>query len=305
MAQQESYSSGKFKLEIGNESAGYLKKFSGLAIEADIATNDVAGVEISQTKVHVNQKYTPGKMSIGIAMGHGMYEWMQAAFDLKYLRKDGSFISADFNHKAMTRKDFTRALITSITVPKVSGDSKDSCYFDIEFQPEQVKWLKGDGSDIRSKIGPKQKAWIASMFRFEMGSLPCTRVASVDSFTFKCSTTQDATGHFRDPTYHPAKQTIPEVKVSVSMADYEPWANAAKAWFQEGNTLVKNEMQGRLVFLGPDAKAEIGEIEFHNCGFKKFSDQDFETNAEKLARFDVEFYVEKMKFKIKEYDSAS
>ena len=55
-------------------------------------------------------------------------------------------------------------------------------------------------------------------------------------------------------------------------------------------------MQGRIVFLNPNMKDELGDIELQNVGFKKFSTQDFEANSEKIERFDVELYVEKMKF---------
>ena len=57
-------------------------------------------------------------------------------------------------------------------------------------------------------------------------------------------------------------------------------------------------MNGRIVFLDPNMKDELGEIELQNVGFKKFSTDDYEANSEKIARFNVELYVEKMKFKI-------
>jgi hypothetical protein len=57
------------------------------------------------------------------------------------------------------------------------------------------------------------------------------------------------------------------------------------------------------VFLGPNMKDELGEIELQNVGFKKFSDDDSEANSEKIKRFNVELYVEKMIFKINEYDA--
>jgi hypothetical protein len=82
------------------------------------------------------------------------------------------------------------------------------------------------------------------------------------------------------------------------MADYQPWAEAAKKWFVDGFHEEKDEMTGRIVFLGPDMKTEIGSIDLLNLGFKKFSPNDMEANGEKLARFDVEFYCEAMKFNI-------
>ena len=39
-----------------------------------------------------------------------------------------------------------------------------------------------------------------------------------------------------------------------------------------------------------------------NVGFKKFSDDDAEANTEKIKRFNVELYVEKMAFNISKYD---
>jgi hypothetical protein len=206
----------------------------------------------------------------------------------------------------MSVQEFKDALITSVTVPKMDGSSKDAAYFDIEFDAEQVRWSKGTGDDIRGKIGPKQKAWLCSNFMFEMGGLPCNRVSSIDSFTWKCAVAADQIGIHREPTKHPAKVTVPDLKLSISMADYQAWADAAKKWFVDGHHLEENEMNGRIVFLNPnmDPKDSIGEIELLNCGFKKFSKDDMEANSEKIARFNVELYVEKMVFKLNYFDSA-
>ena len=57
-------------------------------------------------------------------------------------------------------------------------------------------------------------------------------------------------------------------------------------------------MQGRIVFLDPNMKDELGEYRPGQLGFKKFSQDDFEANSEKIARFNVELYVEKMVFKL-------
>jgi hypothetical protein len=303
MADQRTYTGGRFALDINGDNAGFLKKFSGLAMEADIVANDL-GPENVQKKHVANIKWTPGKATIGIGMGNEMYQWIKAAFDKGYITKAGALTAGDFNYKAMSVQEFKEALITSVTIPKLDGGSKDAAYFDIEFEAEQVRWSKGGGEDIRGKVGPKQKAWLCSNFRFEMGGLPCNRVASIDSFTWKCAVAADQIGIHREPTKHPAKVTVPDVKVSISMADYQAWADAAKKWFVDGNHLEGDEMEGRIVFLNPNMKDEIGEITLQNCGFKKFSKDDLEANSEKIARFNVELYVEKMTFKLNYFDSA-
>jgi len=303
MADQRTYTGGRFALDVAGENAGFLKKFSGLAMEADIVSNDL-GPENIQKKHVANIKWTPGKATIGIGMGNEMYQWIKAAFDKGYQTKSGALTAADFNYKAMSVQEFKDALITAVTVPKLDGGSKDAAYFDVEFEAEQVRWSKGGGEDIRGKVGPKQKAWLCSNFRVEMGGLPCNRISAVDSFTWKCAVAADQIGIHREPTKHPAKVTVPDVKFSISMADYQAWADAAKKWFVDGNHLEGDEMTGRIVFLNPNMKDEIGEISLQNVGFKKFSKEDLEANSEKIARFNVELYVEKMTFKLNYFDSA-
>jgi hypothetical protein len=302
MADTRSHTSGRFALDIDGFNVGFMKKFSGLAMEADVVSNDL-GPDNVQKKHVSNIKWTPGKATIGIGMGKGMYDWLKAAFDKNFQTKTGTFTAADFNYKAQSQQTFMGALVTGVTVPKLDGSSKDAAYFDIEFEAEQVRWAKAGGEDIRGKIGPKQKAWLCSNFRVEIGDLPCNRVATVDSFTWKCSVAADQIGIFREATKHPAKVTVPELKLAISHADHDPWAQAAKKWFVDGYHTEANEMTGRIVFLDPNMKDELGEITLENVGFKKFSDDDSEANSEKIKRFNVELYVEKMTFKINQYDS--
>jgi hypothetical protein len=302
MADQRTYTGGRFALDVDGFNVGFLKKFSGLAMEADIVANDL-GPDNVQKKHVANVKWTPAKATIGIGMGKGMYDWIKAAFDKGYITKNGTFTSADFNYKAQSQLTFSEALITEVTVPKLDGSSKDAAYFDIGFECERVRWAKGGGEDIRGKIGPKQKQWLCSNFKFELGGLPCTRVATIDSFTWKCAVAADMLGAFCENTKHPAKVTVPDLKISVSYADHDAWSQAAKKWFIDGHRTEADEMTGRIVFLGPNMKDELGEITLLNVGFKKFSDEDAEANSEKIKRFNVELYVEKMEFKLAQFDA--
>lgn len=302
MADQRTYTGGRFALDIDGFNVGFLKKFSGLAMEADIVANDL-GPDNVQKKHVANVKWTPAKATIGIGMGKGMYDWIKAAFDKGYITKNGTFTSADFNYKAQSALTFSNALITEVTVPKLDGSSKDAAYFDIGFEAEQVRWAKGGGEDIRGKIGPKQKQWLCSNFKVEIGGLPCQRVATIDSFTWKCAVASDMLGVFCENTKHPAKVTVPDLKLSISYADHDAWSQAAKKWFIDGHRTEADEMTGRIVFLGPNMREELGEITLMNVGFKKFSDEDAEANSEKIKRFNVELYVEKMEFKLTAFDA--
>jgi len=296
--EKRAYTGGRFELTIGAWNVGYLKKFSGLAMEADIVANDTGPDNIQ--KKHVgNYKWTGGKATVGMGMGKGMYEWIKQSFDKGYKRQDGQFVAADFDYKAQSVIEFYDALITGVTVPKLSGDSKDACYFDIEFEPERVKWSKGGGKVIGSTMGSAQKQWLCNHYRIEIGKLPTANVTSIDSFTWKCAIAPDPVGWHREPTKHPAKVTVPDIKLGISYQDHQDWADAVRSWFIDGNRKEEDEMDGAIIFLGPNKKDELGRIDLKNVGFKKFSDDDVEANSEKIKKFNVELYVEHMKFDMK------
>ena len=59
-ASDRSHTAGRFMLDIDGYNVGFLKKFSGLAMEADIVQNDL-GPDNVQKKHVANIKWTPGK----------------------------------------------------------------------------------------------------------------------------------------------------------------------------------------------------------------------------------------------------
>lgn len=302
MADIRTYTGGRFALDIDGYNVGFLKDFDGLSMEADVATHQL-GPDNVQKKGVTMIKWGDGTATVGMGMGKGMYEWIQAAFHKGFVTKNGAFTAGDFNYKAQRRVDFFNALITEVTVPKLSGDSKESAYFTVKFSPEYVRWSKGDGSDIRAVTGAKQKAWQCSNFLVEIGGLPCARVASVDSFTWKCGVAKDEIGGVRESTKHPTKVEVPNIKLAISSADQDAWTAAAKKWFVDGCHEEADEMTGRIVFLGPDMKKPLGEITLLNVGFAKFNFDKAEANSEKISRFNVELYVEKMEFKLDYVDA--
>lgn len=301
---KRSYSAGRFSMEIDSWNVGYVKKVSGFSMNAEVAEHNL-GPDVVIRKNVTKVSWSTGKVSCGIGMGLGMYQWIKAAFDKNYQMKAGILKSGDFNYKCMSQLEFSDALITSVTVPALDGGSKEPAYFDVEFQPTDVKFNKGDSSDIRGKVGQKQKQWLCSNFAVEIGSLPCKLVNKVDSFTWKCQVIPDDIGQHRISTQHPAKVTVPDLNLSISNIDKGPWQDAAKKWFVDGHHSGADEMNGRILFLGPtcDVSKPIGEIDLLGVGFKKFAGQDLEANSEKIDRFDVTLYVEEMKFKINEYDA--
>jgi len=283
-------SSGRFALDVMGTRAGLLKSFDGLDMTAEIVTTDTPG---GQKKHVANVGWTPAKATIGIAMGKELYAIIQQAFKAQPKRFDGALHVANVDYKVQSSLNFSDAILTAMTFPKCDGSSKEPAYFDFEWEAESVRWRKGDNSDIRTSVAPAQKQWLCSNFRFEMGGLPTSRVATIDSFAWNYLLAPAQPGEL---SKHPGRVTIPNITVEVSMADYDAWAEAARKWFIDGQHEDNDEMAGAIVFLAADMKTELGRVTLRHCGFAKFIRGTFEAGGDKIARFSCEFYVEEMEF---------
>lgn len=293
---QRSYVGGRFSLNIDGWEVAYLKDFQGLSMEAEIAVNDTATDNIQKKHV-TNIKWTEGKATFGAGMGKGMRDWIRASFEkagTASQTKGGELRAADFDYKCKSVLTFEDALMKELAFPELSGASKEAVYLTMTFEPERVKWNKGGDEDIRGKMGPKQKAWLGANFQVEIDGLECRRIAKVEKFSWKCAIVPDMLGIFVENTKHPAKVTVDDLKLSISYADHQAWADEARKWFIDGQREEANERSGRIVYLGPDMKTPLAEIELKGVGFKAFAAAQMKANAEEVKRFDVTLYVEQM-----------
>jgi hypothetical protein len=294
---QNNHVGGHYALDVAGAPVESLKSISGFDMLADIAI-DTPAAGTAPGKHVSDVRWAPAKASIGMGMGKGMYDWIKASFEKGMTPVHGTLGTGDFNYKERSRITFDEAVLTSITMPRLDGSSKDSGAFEIEFTPGRVRVAKGDGSDIRHSSGTKQQPWVCSNFRFELGSLPCARVASIESFTWSCTPTvatvfQPASG----PTIN-----VPDLRLSISAADYDAWAEAAQQWFIEGHHLQGDEMHGLITLLTPDLQTPLGAIELINVGFKRFSQLPSAGGNDALYRFTVDLYVERMALRLVQYE---
>jgi hypothetical protein len=301
-AGQRSFAGGKFVVTIDGYNVNFIKKCEPHNLKADIATHNHAPQK-QQSKNVANISYTPAKLDVGIGMGKSMLEWIQAAFDHKFITKHGMITAVDFDGNAITNQSFEGALITKIGLPAFEGSSKESAYFNIEWQSEKVRWEPASGKAANANSGVKQKAWLCSNYRIEIGDLPCDRVSKIDAITYTVKVQPDHVGIFREHTLHPTAVEISDIKLTISHADHAAWWKKAKDWFIDGHHLQADEMQGRIVFLGPDLKEELGELNLINLGFKEFTDEPMEANKDAVKRFSVTLYVEGLKLTLRYTDA--
>jgi len=297
------YTAGKFAFELDGHRCGFLQSFEGGDMTAELATHKMGPSNYEKKNV-TTVKWTPLKLRTGIGMSKGLYQWIQAAFDMGVMYKNGACTIADFNYKAQRRMDITNMLMTKVTMPTLDGASKETGYFDIEAVPEMCRWLKEGGQDVRGEIGPKQKGWHCANWRFEIGGLPTKRVAKIEGLAWECKTAMDSIGDSRENTIHPVATTVTDWTIHISLADLEAWQAKAKQWFVDGKCLEGDEMTAAITLMDPSFQKELGRIELMNVGLKEFKAHGkLEAQTENVARFQVKLYTEQMKFILNETDS--
>ncbi len=290
------YAGGRFGLVIdGSEFLGYVKSVSGGTIKGELSVHELGPDNVQ--KKHISTiSHEPFKVEVGMGMSKGFYEWIRQSFDKAHVAKTGEVVACDFDYHAQSVREFYNAHITEVTVPTLDGSSKEPAYMSVTLEPETIRYRKGDGAQITPKIAPATKKWLTSNFRLELGDLPCSRVAKIESFTWKQSLCKDEVGMFREPQKTPAKVEVPNLKLTISMADIEDWQQWHRTFVIGGQCAEEDELTGAITFLGPNMEDELAIIELHNVGIISLEQAQSEANKEEVARFEVELYVEQMKF---------
>jgi hypothetical protein len=302
-ANNRSYTAGKFAFELDGTRVGFLQSFDGGNMTAEVSEHKMGPTNYVKKGVTIC-KWTPLKCRTGIGMSKGMFTWMQSSFDMAHQAKSGAVIVADFDYKAQRRMDILGMLLTKVTMPTLDGSSKETGYFDLEIQPEDCKWVKEGGGDVRGLVGPKQKGWHCANFKLDIGGLPCTRAAKIEGISWECKTVQDNVGEKRINTIHPVATTVTDWTVHISMADLEPWQAKAKQWFVDGKCLEGDEFTASITLLGPDMQKDFGRLDLLNVGMKEFNAHGaLKAQEEGIARFTIKFYTEQIKLMLNEVDA--
>jgi hypothetical protein len=121
-----------------------------------------------------NLQYPKITFQIDASMGKPMYDWINASVSGGGgggggARKSGAIIFADFNYKELARISFQNALITEVGMPKLDAASSAPGVITVTIEPESTS--RAFPSKPNQLAKPKQKAWLCSNFRLELGGL--------------------------------------------------------------------------------------------------------------------------------------
>lgn len=289
------FTGGRFALIVDGEFWGLTQRLSGGIIRGAVATESM-GPEHIRKKHLAAIIHEPFVVDVGIGMSKGLYGWISTSFERGLVPTAGEFVACDNDNRAMSAREFVDGVITAVTFPTLDGSSKEPAYMTVKIDPEEIHYKPGDGSLIAGEADRTAKNWLVSNFRFELGDLPCSRVARIDSFTWKQTLVEEQAVRSPDVGGRSTRLEVPNLKVTVSMADVAAWQDWHRNFVIEGKCSDADELTGAITFLAPDLLQELARIDLQHVGLISLDTTGWEANTEEVARFTVELYVEQMTF---------
>ncbi|MEA2647061.1 MAG: hypothetical protein QOE92_2144 [Chloroflexota bacterium] len=278
-------------LIVDGTAVAYLKKLSGGEAFADVVV-EAAGPDHVRHKHLATTQLAPLVATVGREMGGPLAELIASTLDGNLATKEVASQQLDINRHVTSQTDFGRARMVQLVVPKLAADSKDVVYFDVTLAAGSASTTTPGGTAVTTT--PTQKAWVASNFRVDIPGLPCARVASIDPLTVKV--TGPSAGEKPGAAKSAANLEISNLVMAISMADYPDWEQWHQDFVVRGQNDAGHEKNGKVQLLAADMSTVLATLTLSNLGLFNLS-TEFEANsAEKISRFTVEMYIEKLGF---------
>jgi len=300
MAGGRTFSAGKFALEIGTASAGFLEDADGGQAFSDVVVEKL-GTDNIQHKHLAGVKYEDIAVTAGFGLEKTFYDWIAASWQFSNAnsRKSGAIVAADFSFKELQRRQFYNGLITETTIPACDAASKDAGRLTLKISPEYTTTTKGSGAKITAPLGTLQKLWTPSNFRLQIDGLDCTKVTKIDSFTVKQSIIDNPVGEDRFGGKEPGAIEYPNLAITLLASSSATWEQWFKDFLIRGNDGQASEKNGTLTFLTSNLQSALGTVKFFNMGIFKLDDDAAEdSSGNVIQRFRAELYVERMEISI-------
>lgn len=294
--EKRSYVAAHFALEIaGIDDVGTVRSIEGGGLKADVMTYQ-PGATYERWRQLGKPKFEDIKLQIGTAMSEKFFDWIAQFFSGQCERKNGAIVAGDYYYKEQARREFTEALITELTFPKLDATDKNTVYMNITLGVENIEYKKGNGNRLEFTTNPEaQKAWKACNFTFNLDGFEdaCKEVSKVDSFTVKLPVLEYHSGGSRAPTKTPTAIDFPNISFYLPEVVAQPLNDYFKKRGIQGE--VPGRLHGQLTTFD-NAKETKFTLQLYNCDIVNVQPDKSDASTEEIKQVKVEVYVERMDF---------
>jgi hypothetical protein len=298
---KSAYAAGYFELQLDGVRVGILNKIGGGNLEAEVIKLPQSDNYYGRRQLG-NPKFDDVTIQCGLAMGEPFKDWVKSSLDRKHSYKSGEIVAANFDRKAIHSREFHDALITEVGFPAADAQAKEVAYLNVKFNPERMKFQKGDGKTIQQPSTKTQSVFRCENFRLSIDGLEdSTKLTSkVDALTLKQTTVRDYIGTTRDYELIPGNVEYSNLKITMRESAVDPFADWFHAFVFDGKNTVDHEKHGVLEFMNQSLTEVLLSIELFGLGIFKLTRSDLTRGEERPANVTAEMYCER--FNIKEWD---
>ncbi len=294
---KRTYAGGYYGLALDGVQCGLLQKVEGGWASATVVQEKVASDHV--IKKHLaGMSFSEFNLQMGLAMGKGVYQWIENTLNNKHSRHNGSIQAADFEKFVRESQEFTDALITEVTFPACDGSSKDPAFLGLKFQPESVKRSQPSGS-LKLPAEPldyRQKMLFPSAFRLTIDGVNCREVSKIDAVTMKQIVVDNPVGEARTYEREPGHIEFPNIKLTVADAQADDFWLWYDSFVIQGICQEKDEKAGSLEYLDAARKKTLIELPLQHLGvFNVTPDSQSASARAGIRRVTFELYCEEMK----------
>ncbi|MBE0611883.1 MAG: phage tail protein [Dehalococcoidia bacterium] len=285
------FAAGKFALELDGKAAGFLPAVQGGNVVADV-DEFILGTDGILQKELGDVHYEEITMLVGLGMDTAFWDWVGHMVDRDPIPMDGAILFADMDSNVVRRMEFKKAWLSEVSLPALDAASNEAGLLTIKFRPESTA-LKPPGGKLPNLALAKQKTWLASNFRIQVGDLPCTRVTKIEALTIKQQITEYREGGDAGPVrLLPGKLEFPNLVVTFSAMDAGPWQAFFDGFVLAGNNGQTAELAGNLGLMAPDLKNVLATLEFFHLGIFRLAPEEVEPSSTNIQRFRADLYCE-------------
>jgi len=297
------YVAGKYGLDLDGVMAGWVWSVEGGHATSDVVVEKL-GMDHIQKKHIAGVKYEDISITCGTGMSKHLMEWIKATLDLKYMRKNGAIIAADYDHKEHSRLTFTNALITEFGMPALDAASKDAAKMTVKWKPEYTRQQNTPAGSQAGKFNINQavqKKWLPANFVLKIDGLDmaCKRVNKIEALVVKQKVVEHAVGEERDYQQEPALVEYPNLVITFPESHADEFYKWHEDFVIKGNNGDDKEKGGTLEYKTPNLKETLFTLTFHHLGIFKLTPEKVEAGNEQIRRIKAEMYCEQITFDYK------
>ncbi|HEX4794931.1 MAG TPA: hypothetical protein VH370_14115 [Humisphaera sp.] len=209
-------------------------------------------------------------------------------------RSDGAMYLVNAMGQVAQQRTLNHMMLNELTIPALSGASKDAVFLQIGLSVESSNLIKG-GSFNGAKAGTRTKTAMANSFALTIPGLPTNRVQSIEPVTMRHKTTTNAVGELRDYEKQPTTWELSNIVFYVAANDAQAFLDWHEDFVMKGNNSNDKEKTLTLELKAPDLTTTL--LTFNASGVGIVSAKYTTPSAagsDAIMRLRVEVYAEKM-----------